>query len=88
MTLITSEAPICTGVSPPVNLARLSPAHRALISSDSAHIQLGPTVLVHVTDHKQNIHSSTRDTPQDAGHRYQRNTKRQECGEYALQKCV
>lgn len=60
----------------------------ALISSDSAHIQLGPTVLVHVTDHKQNIHSSTGDTPQDAGRGYPRNTTRQGCGECVLQKCV
>lgn len=63
-------------------------ARTALISSDSAHIQLGPTVLVHVTDHKQNIHSSTGDTPQDMGRRYPRNTKRQGCGKDALQKCV
>ena len=60
----------------------------ALIPSDSAHIQLGPTVLVHVTDHKQNIHSSTGDTPQDTGRGYPRNTKRQGCGECALQKRV
>ena len=60
----------------------------ALISSDSAHIQLDPTVLVHVTDHKQNIHSSTGDTIQDTRRRYPRNTKRQGCGEYALQMCV
>lgn len=51
-----------------------------LISSDSAHIQLGPTVLVHVTDHKQNIHYSAGDTPQDTGRGYPRNTTRQGCG--------
>lgn len=63
MTLITSEAPICTGVSPPVNRPAHTPTHMVIISSDSAHIQLGPTVLVHVTDHKQNTHSSTGETP-------------------------
>lgn len=81
MTLITSEGPICTGVSPPVNQQTHTHTHAALIFSDSAHIQLGPTVLVHVTDHKQNIHSSAAATPQDTGRGYPRNTKRQGCGE-------
>lgn len=75
MTLIPSEAPICTGVSPPVNKA--THKHTVLISCDSAHIQLGPTVLVHVTDHKQNIYASTGDAPQDTRRRFPRNTTRQ-----------
>lgn len=66
MTFISSEAPICTGVSPPVNEPPVHTlTHSLLMSCDSAHIHLGPTVLVHVTDHKQNMHSSTGDTPQD-----------------------
>lgn len=88
MTFITSEAPICTGVSPPVNRPAHTPTHMVIISSDSAHIQLGPTVLVHVTDHKQNTHSSTGDTPQDIERGSQRNIKRQGCRAYALLVCM
>lgn len=63
MTLITCEAPICTGVSPPVNYNHTHTLiHRQIvvISSDSAHIHLGPTVVVRVTDHKPHTHTGHR----------------------------
>jgi len=78
----------CLPTSQLANTHVHTPTHTALISSDSAHIQLGPTVLVHVTDHKQNIHSSTGHTPQDTGRGYPRNTTRQGCGECVLEKCA
>lgn len=59
-----------------------------LISCDSAHIHLSPTVLVHVSDHKQHTHSSTGDTPPDTARRPPETPKDKGVGSTRAQECV